>query len=283
MEITRTPQLMTSWAKSRSRLGETICLVPTMGYLHEGHLSLSRRGCEVADKIVVSLFVNPIQFGPGEDLDSYPRNFERDAKLAEKSGADVLFCPEVKDIYPDGFQTTISVAGLTQGLCGASRPGHFDGVTTVVAKLFNIVQPDYAVFGLKDFQQLAVIKKMVHDLNWDISVIGHPIVREKDGLAMSSRNTYLNHEQREKALCLYKAIEFARKEVDSGRDDACNLQQEITKLVSGYGDVAIDYISIVDAVSLEKCKKVDRNSVLALAVKIGRTRLIDNGFLYEDA
>jgi pantoate--beta-alanine ligase len=283
MEIIQKPDLMTTWANSKVGQGETICLVPTMGYLHDGHLALVRKGCDIADNVVVSLFVNPIQFGPGEDLGNYPRNFERDAELAEESGTNVLYSPDVKDVYPDGFQTKVSVAGLTTGLCGASRPGHFDGVTTVVAKLFNTVKPNSAVFGRKDFQQLAVIKKMVRDLNWDITIVGHPIVREKDGLAMSSRNAYLNKEERVKALCLFDSIQFARKQVSSGNQDAGALKKEIEHKILEYGDVFIDYISIVNAETLKECEVVDKNSVLALAVKIGSTRLIDNGFLYKNA
>jgi len=280
MEIIRTPELMTAWANSKVGQGETICLVPTMGYLHDGHLALVRKGCDIADNVVVSLFVNPIQFGPGEDLDSYPSSFEKDAGLAEESGADVLYSPEVNDVYPEGFQTKVSVTGLTNGLCGASRPGHFDGVTTVVAKLFNTVKPNYAVFGQKDFQQLAVIKKMVFDLNLDINIIGYPIVREKDGLAMSSRNTYLNKDERVKALCLFDSIQFARKQVGSGNQDAGILKKNIEQKILEYGDVLIDYISIVHAETLQECEVVDKDSVLALAVKIGRTKLIDNSFLY---
>lgn len=282
MEIIRTPEAMTTWANSVISQGETICLVPTMGYLHDGHLALIKKGCEVADYVVVSLFVNPIQFGEGEDLDCYPRNFDRDCNLADETGATVLFSPEVKDVYPEGFLTTVSVKGLTSGLCGASRPGHFDGVTTVVAKLFNIVKPNSAVFGQKDFQQLAVIKKMVADLNWDIDIIGHPIVREPDGLAMSSRNSYLNTEERARALCLHEAIQFARKQVGSGRHDSNALKEDVKNKIVEYGSVEIDYISIVDADTLSEAAHVKKDTVIALAVKIGKTRLIDNGYLFTD-
>lgn len=274
---------MTVWANSQIAQRKTICLVPTMGYLHDGHLALVHKGCELADHVIVSLFVNPIQFGPGEDLDSYPRSFERDVALSEKAGASVLFSPEVNEFYPDGFQTTVAVRGLTSGLCGASRPHHFDGVTTVVAKLFHTVKPHCAVFGQKDFQQLTIIKKMVSDLNWDISIVGHPIVREPDGLAMSSRNSYLDEEERLKARCLYDAIQFARKKVSAGSHNATALQEDIERRILGYDGVEIDYVSIVNAETLQECPVVDKDSVLALAVKIGGTRLIDNGFLYAEA
>ncbi|MBC8318684.1 MAG: pantoate--beta-alanine ligase [Desulfobulbaceae bacterium] len=283
MEIIRKPKRMTAWVNSQAALGKTICLVPTMGYLHDGHLALVRKGCEWADHVVVSLFVNPIQFGPGEDLDSYPRSFERDAALSEKVGASVLFSPEAIDLYPKGFQTTVTVKGLTSGLCGGSRPHHFDGVTTVVAKLFHIVKPHSAVFGQKDLQQLAVIKKMVSDLNWDIDILGHPIVREADGLAMSSRNSYLNEEERLKALCLHDAIQFARKKVRAGSQNAASLEEDIECRIRGCNGVVIDYVSIVNAETLQKCSVINNDSVLALAVKIGRTRLIDNGFLKAEA
>lgn len=203
---------VSQWKSAQYSVG----LVPTMGFFHKGHLSLMKTARDTCDKVVTSLFVNPMQFGENEDLDSYPRDQERDCALAQQEGVDVLFVPGSEDIYPKHFQTKISVTKLSQGLCGADRPGHFDGVATVVAKLFNIVNPDVAVFGQKDFQQLALIKQLVKDLNFQIEIIGNPIVREADGLAMSSRNKYLNSEEREVATCLYRAIQKAKGMLKQG-------------------------------------------------------------------
>jgi pantoate--beta-alanine ligase len=276
MEIIRDPVEMTLWSNQAIATGRSIGLVPTMGYFHDGHLSLMRVAKKKADFAVVSLFVNPIQFGPNEDLDAYPRDFERDCRLAEAQGVDILFAPEVVSMYPDGAKTKVVVSALTAGLCGASRPGHFDGVTTVVAKLFNVIKPQVAVFGQKDFQQLAVIRQMVRDLNWDIDIVGHPIVREADGLAMSSRNSYLTPEQRRTALCLYGAIRHAQERVRQGLSDAKVLAQEIKDLIRLQNGVEIDYISLVDQDTLESLTVLQKGTVLALAVKVGRTRLIDN-------
>src|SRR3989338_8511562 len=220
MESIRTPVEMTAWANKVLADGQTIGLVPTMGFFHEGHLCLMRKAKEKADRTVVSLFVNPIQFGANEDLSRYPRDFSRDSQLAEAEGVDVLFAPEAQAMYPPEASTREIVSGVTEGLCGAGRPGHFAGVATVVAKLFHIIKPHCAVFGKKDFQQLAVIEKMVADLNWDVEVIGHPIVREADGLAMSSRNTFLSVPERQAALCLFRAIGHARRRVLTGLVEA---------------------------------------------------------------
>ncbi len=282
MEIITKPAKMTAWANEQAGAGKKIVLVPTMGFFHEGHLALMKKAQERADRVVVSLFVNPIQFGPNEDLDSYPRDFARDCELAQSVGVDVLFAPDVEAMYPDGAKTRVTVAGLTSGLCGAKRPGHFDGVTTVVAKLFNIVKPQVAVFGKKDFQQLAVIRKMVRDLNWDLEIVGQPIVREADGLAMSSRNKYLSPSQRKQALCLSAAIQLARKRVRQGMDDAEALVDELGDLICREKESEIDYISVVDKDSLAPVTKLQAGSVLALAVKIGKTRLIDNDNLFEE-
>jgi len=279
MEIICTTGAMSTWTDTLRAEGRTICLVPTMGFFHAGHLALMKKAGEVADEVVVSLFVNPIQFGVGEDLDRYPRAFERDAELAEEAGVAVLFTPTAEEVYPSGFCTRVSVSGLTETLCGLSRPGHFDGVTTVVAKLFHMVKPHVAVFGAKDFQQLAVIRKMVSDLNWDVNIIAHPIVREKDGLAMSSRNTYLSGEERQKALCLSRSLQLARERVAAGEKDAPRLREEILQYITAYGDVDVDYVAIVDAETLASCDEITDGSLLALAVKIGRTRLIDNTLL----
>lgn len=279
MEKITSPAAMTAWADSRRAEGKKICLVPTMGFFHEGHLSLMRKGAKIADEVVVSLFVNPIQFAPGEDLDSYPRAFEQDAGLAEKNGAVVLFAPEVASVYPEGFCSRVEVDGITDQLCGASRPGHFSGVTTIVAKLFNMVKPHSAVFGEKDFQQLAVIRRMASDLNFDVEIIGYPIVREPDGLAMSSRNSYLSDQQREHALCLSQSMQVARQKVAEGEKNAAGLQEQIRNFILEFGEVTIDYVSIVNCRTLEFEAEISSDSLLALAVKIGKTRLIDNTLL----
>ncbi len=279
MDVIKTPDEMTAWSNRQISLNKTIALVPTMGCFHEGHLSLMRAAAVRADHVVTSLFVNPIQFGPNEDFATYPRTFVADKEGAEKSGVHVLFAPESSMLYPSAFRTNLSVTGLTKNLCGSSRPGHFDGVTTVVAKLFNIVKPHMAVFGQKDFQQLSVIRKMVRDLNWDIEIVGHPIVREPDGLAMSSRNTYLNTAERKSALCLFAALKFAQKSVKQGQLDAKVVIEETVKTINSVPLAEIEYISIVDDKTLLEQEKVTSCSVLALAVKFRETRLIDNGYL----
>lgn len=271
---------MTAWSREQFRNDKTIGLVPTMGYFHEGHLSLMRLAGRRADLVVVSLFVNPTQFGPGEDLSSYPRDFDRDRELAAAAGVDVLFVPEVAAMYPAGEKTTVIVRDLTDHLCGADRPGHFAGVATVVTKLFNIVRPDLAVFGRKDFQQLAVIRRMCTDLNMGVQIVGHPIVREADGLAMSSRNTYLDDSLRESALSLSKGIDLARRLAAAGERNVKQLTVAIRALVDSCPETVVDYISFVNDASLQEVSEVDGETVLALAVKIGgRVRLIDNGYV----
>jgi len=282
MEVIRSLAEMTGWSKRLTAGGKTIALVPTMGYFHEGHLRLMRMAVTQADTVVVSLFVNAMQFGPQEDLARYPRDFDRDRQLAENQGVDVLFSPSAEGMYPPGFGSLVRVEDMTATLCGKQRPGHFEGVTTVVAKLFHIVKPDMAIFGEKDFQQLSVIRKMVNDLDWDIDIIGHPIVREADGLAMSSRNIYLSPEERVKALSLYRAIEHSRLRVRDGLTDAGRLKDEIKAIIQASAEVSIDYVSIVDSLSLADKKTIDKQSVLALAVKFGNTRLIDNCFLCSE-
>ena len=281
MEIIRSTTAMTAWSNKAIRDGKRIALVPTMGYFHEGHLSLMRMASEKADLVVVSLFVNPIQFGEGEDLDKYPRDFDRDAALAKGEKVDVLFAPDSDVMYPEAILTTVSVDKLTCTLCGESRRGHFDAVSTVVAKFFNIVKPDSAVFGEKDFQQLAVIRRMVKDLNWDIDIVGHPIARESDGLAMSSRNTYLNPEERKSALCLYNAIRLAKKRAQEGMQQVNVIVREIKEQIASDKNVVVDYINIVDKDSLSDQQTLNDKSWLALAVRIGKTRLIDNAGLFE--
>ena len=281
MEIIRTPAEMTAWSNSAHAAGRTIGLVPTMGFFHEGHLHLMRKSRDKAECTVVSLFVNPIQFGANEDLGRYPRDFSRDCRLAEVEGVDVLFAPEVRDMYPEDASTRVIVSGLTDVLCGKSRPGHFAGVTTVVAKLFHTIKPHLAVFGRKDFQQLAVIRRMVADLNWDVEIIGYPIVRESDGLAMSSRNTYLSASERQAALCLFRAIGHARRRVRNGLVEAEVLLGEVEQLLQQEA-VIIEYARIVDQATLQPQAVLQKGAVLAMAVKVGATRLIDNDNLFDD-
>ena len=274
---------MTCWSREIISSGKTVALVPTMGYFHEGHLSLMRLAGQLADKVVVSLFVNSLQFGPNEDLSRYPRDLDRDAAMAENEKVDILFVPSDREMYSADFNASVMVGGITETLCGKQRPGHFEGVTTVVAKLFNIVKPHFAVFGQKDFQQLSVIRKMTSDLNWDIEIVGHPIVREDDGLAMSSRNTYLSSEERSKALFLYSAVSHAQQRFAEGLRDADRLKSEIRGIISANSGVNIDYISVVDKDTLSDKEVIDTKSVLALAVRVGNTRLIDNCFLGNDS
>jgi len=250
-----------------------------MGCFHAGHLQLMRWAKAKAKRVVVSLFVNPTQFGPTEDFSRYPRQFAADRDAAEEEGVDLLFAPTPEAMYPQGFQTDITVHGLSQGLCGKDRPGHFRGVTTVVGKLFNLVKPDVAIFGEKDLQQLAVIRQMVRDLNWDIKIFGHPIVREEDGLAMSSRNTYLSPEERRSALRLSRTLHLVREEVAKGEKRAPALLGMAQAHLVLDNTIKTDYIEIVDQHTLTGQEVVDQSSILAMAVKIGRTRLIDNGHL----
>ena len=274
---------MTRWSNEVIASGKALALVPTMGYFHAGHLSLMRQAGRLADHVVVSLFVNSLQFGPREDLSRYPRDLQRDARLAENEKVDILFVPTSEEMYAPDFNTRVRVNGITDTLCGQQRPTHFEGVTTVVAKLFNIIKPHCAVFGQKDFQQLSVIRKMVRELNWDIEIFAHPIVREDDGLAMSSRNTYLSSEERSKALCLNKAIQHAKARFADGLDDPDLLISEIRDIISANSGVSIDYISVVDKDTLSDKEVIDSQSVLALAIKVGGTRLIDNCFMGSDS
>lgn len=280
MDVITKAAAMNDWSLEQSRRGRTIALVPTMGFFHEGHLSLMRMAADHADEVVVSLFVNPMQFGVNEDLDRYPRNFHRDSDLAEKERVSLLFTPEPEEMYPRDFQTAVSVDTLSRHLCGASRPGHFTGVATVVCKLFHMVGPDCAVFGQKDFQQLAIIRQMVRDLNMNVRILAHPIVREKDGLAMSSRNSYLDEEQRKSALGLSKAIELARLLYRDGLRDIDSLKKEVNREILSFAGTRIEYVEFVDQTTLESVQRADDNTLLALAVTIdNRVRLIDNGLL----
>lgn len=281
MEIITTVDGVRKQVKEWRKEGLSVGLVPTMGYLHEGHKSLIDKTVAENDRVVVSVFVNPIQFGPTEDLASYPRDLDRDAELCEKAGANVIFHPEDSEMYFDDFCTYVDMDDLTKGLCGKTRPTHFRGVCTVVSKLFHIVAPDRAYFGQKDAQQLAVIRRMVRDLNFDIEIVGCPIVREADGLAKSSRNTYLSAEERKAALVLSKAVFLGEKLVREGETDADKLVSEMKACIEAEKLAKIDYVSAVDAVTMESIHRIDRPVLVAMAVYIGKTRLIDN-FLTED-
>lgn len=277
MKIIYTVEQMRLWHKGERQKGKKIGFVPTMGYLHEGHLSLVEAAKCENDAVVMSIFVNPLQFGPNEDYKTYPRDIERDSRLAEEAGVDAVFIPEVSEMYPYYPQlTTVEVKDISERLCGASRPGHFTGVTTVVTKLFNIVQPDAAYFGQKDYQQVQVIKKMVADLNMPVRVISVPIKRETDGLAMSSRNTYLSEKERIEALSLNEALLLCKDSYEKGEKDAEKLKEIMGKRIRKEPSASIDYIEICDADTLKPVDKITKPTVVALAVKIGRTRLIDN-------
>jgi pantoate--beta-alanine ligase len=276
MEILSTAREMQAFSESLRNKGQKIALVPTMGYFHDGHLSLMQEGARLGDFLAISIYVNPTQFGPGEDLERYPRDFERDRSLAEGVGVDVIYYPENKEMYPEYYQTYVTVEAVTQNLCGISRPGHFRGVATVCAKLFNIVKPHVAIFGKKDFQQLVTIKRMVQDLNMDLEIIGMPIVREADGLAMSSRNVYLKENERDSALSLSRSLKMAKKMYESGIKEAHFILSEVKKFIEGHPYAEIDYVSICDTTTLRDIDRVNGNAVLALAVKVSKTRLIDN-------
>jgi len=259
--------------------GLSIGLVPTMGYLHEGHQSLMRQASE-NDRVVVSIFVNPMQFGPREDLSSYPRDFDSDSKLCEENGVDLIFIPEPQSMYESDFCSYVDMSVLTEELCGLSRPVHFRGVCTVVSKLFNIITPDRAYFGEKDAQQLAIIKHMVRDLNFNIEIIGCPIIREKDGLAKSSRNTYLNEEERKAALVLSEANQIGKKILTDGEKDAAVLVKLMKDYIEKEPLARIDYLKVVDVLSIRQVEKIEGSVLVAMAVYIGKTRLIDN-FTYN--
>lgn len=263
------------------RKDKKIGFVPTMGYLHEGHLALVRKASELSDIVVVSIFINPTQFGPNEDLAKYPRDFEKDANLLEQEKADIVFFPESKEVYPKGYSTYVQVRDLQNHLCGKSRTGHFVGVATVVAKLFNIVKPHFAVFGQKDYQQLKVIERMVQDLNMDIEIIGYPTVREQDGLAMSSRNTYLNPDERSRALLISASLAEAERLFRNGTRDATLIQREVERVLKSKEGVDIEYVSVTDPDTLEDIKQIQDKALVAIACHVGKTRLIDNKVLTE--
>ncbi|HEY82935.1 MAG TPA: pantoate--beta-alanine ligase [Dehalococcoidia bacterium] len=269
-------ETITEMREARRQLTEPVGFVPTMGYFHEGHLSLIRRARADNPSVVVSIFVNPTQFGPHEDFDTYPRDPERDLALLEKERADIVFMPSVAQMYPPGFNSWVEVSKLTERLEGASRPGHFRGVATVVTKLFNIVQPNVAYFGQKDAQQAIVIRKMVADLNMNLEIVILPTVREPDGLATSSRNAYLNAEERQAATVLYRALSLAQKLWAQGEKDAEHIRQEMKALIQKEPLATIDYVSIADPQTLEEQDQIKPPALASLAVKIGKTRLIDN-------
>ncbi|HOJ71779.1 MAG TPA: pantoate--beta-alanine ligase [Syntrophorhabdaceae bacterium] len=282
MKIIETVKEMQGIADDLRRAGKKIGFVPTMGYLHEGHLALVRKAREISDTVVVSIFVNPTQFGPTEDLDRYPRDFERDRSLLEAEKTDIIFFPDARQMYPERYATYVQVRGLEDFLCGRTRKGHFIGVATVVTKLFNIVKPHYAVFGQKDFQQLKVIERMVKDLNMDLEIIPYPTVREKDGLAMSSRNTYLNPQERERALLIHESIKKVTELFKNGIRDASILKEKAREVLLSKDGLDIEYITIADTETLEDIEIIKDKALYAVACRAGKTRLIDNTILMED-
>ena len=276
MEVIERAEKMQRASEAYRQAGRTIALVPTMGFFHEGHLELMRVAKKHSDILIISIFVNPKQFGPGEDLGQYPRDRDGDLMKARDVGVDVVFMPSSEDIYPEGFQTGVKVEKVTRGLCGLSRPGHFNGVTTVVAKLFNITKPHLAVFGKKDYQQLTAVSRMVTDLNMDVQILGVPTVREEDGLAMSSRNSYLSVEERKSALCLKKSLDLAVHIFRGGERSSKVIKYAIEDMIRSHLFTQIDYISLCDPVTLEEIETLGEETLLALAVRVGKTRLIDN-------
>ena len=276
MQIVSTVEEVREIVKKWRSEGLSVGLVPTMGYLHEGHKSLIDKAVEENQRVVVSVFVNPIQFGPTEDLATYPRDLERDAALCENAGADLIFHPEKEDMYFDDFCTYVDMENLTKGLCGKTRPTHFRGVCTVVSKLFNIVHPDRAYFGQKDAQQLAVVRRMVRDLNFDLEIVGCPIIREKDGLAKSSRNTYLSTEERAAAIILHKGLMKGEEVVRAGERNAEAVKKAIRDVIESEPLAKVDYVEVVDFDTIEEVETLKGNVLAAVAVYIGKTRLIDN-------
>ncbi|MBR4862735.1 MAG: pantoate--beta-alanine ligase [Firmicutes bacterium] len=281
MKIVKTAEEVRAQVKEWRKEGYTVGLVPTMGFLHEGHKSLIVRAAAENDKVVVSDFVNPTQFGPGEDLESYPRDLDRDAALCEEAGADLIFNPEPSDMYFPDATTYVTMTELNEELCGKTRPIHFRGVCTVVSKLFHIVAPDRAYFGQKDAQQLAIIKRMVRDLNFDLEIVGCPIVREDDGLAKSSRNTYLNAQERQAALCLSKAVKLGQQMAAAGEKDAAKVVGAMKELIEKEPLARIDYVEAVNGINMRPVETLDAPVLVAMAVYIGKTRLIDN-FIIEE-
>jgi len=279
MQIIRDPRSMQALAQTFRRAGHRIGVVPTMGYLHAGHLALVAEARRRADRVILTLFVNPTQFAPGEDLDRYPRDFERDERLCREAGVDVLFAPDAGSMYAPDASVALTESLLSRRLCGASRPTHFAGVLTVVAKLFNLTLPDVGVFGAKDAQQVRVIRRMVRDLDFPLEVVEVPTVREPDGLAMSSRNVYLNTEERQQALCLRRALDQVRAQFAAGERDPARLVQVIREEVTRSPLGSLDYAEIVDDESLQPVQRIERPVLVAIAVRFSRARLIDNTVL----
>lgn len=276
MEIIREIVELKKIVDEARKKGQTIGFVPTMGYLHEGHITIMRQAKSACDIVIASIFVNPLQFGIGEDYEEYPRDLAHDAALAESAGVHIIFAPTVAEMYPQGYSSFVEVLGITEYLCGASRPGHFRGVTTVVMKLLNIVEPDQAFFGQKDAQQVIVIKRMVQDLNMNVAIVVVPIVREQDGLAMSSRNVFLSAEERSAAPILFKSLLEVRQLLQDGERDVQHLRAVIREHIIAQPTADIDYISITDLTSLKEVDKINGSVLIALAVRFGTTRLIDN-------
>lgn len=281
MRVIETITGMKAFIKETKEKGKSIGMVPTMGALHEGHLTLMRQACETCDVVVATIFVNPTQFGPGEDFQSYPRDLSGDREQVASAGVDVLFHPQVAEMYPQGYATFVNVRGITEKLCGASRPGHFQGVATVVLKLINLIQPDRAFFGQKDAQQVLVIRRMIQDLNLDTAIEMVPIVRESDGLAKSSRNVYLSAEEREAALVLSRSLKKAEQAVSNGERSIGRLKDLVKNEIAAERLVAVDYIEIYGYPDLQPVEELRGQVLLALAVKIGKTRLIDNSILED--
>lgn len=282
MEVLSTNDEMTKWREERYRKGQIVGFVPTMGYFHKGHLALMEEALQRADEVVVSIFVNPTQFSPGEDLDQYPRDLERDLKLCRDLGVQAIFAPEVEEMYPPGFQTRVQVEDLTQNLCGQYRPGHFAGVALVVTKLFCVIRPHLAVFGEKDFQQLVVTKRLSKDLNLGVEIVAHPTVREPDGLAMSSRNKYLSEEERNSALSLSRSLLAARDMVAKGERRVDVLLTRAKEMIEAEPHTRIQYVQVVDEETVADIDEVTPKAVMAMAVFVGQARLIDNMRLWTD-
>jgi len=282
MKIIKSAKEMQSFSETLRNQGKIVTFVPTMGYFHEGHLNLMREGRKRGGCVVVSIYVNPTQFGPNEDFEQYPRDFERDLAMAQSVGVDVIYYPSNQEMYPPNYQTYITVEGVTDNLCGLSRPGHFRGVATVCAKLFNAVKPHIAVFGKKDFQQLATIKRMVQDLNLDLEVVGMATTREPDGLAMSSRNIYLKAEERKSALSLSRSLKMARELYEQGERDAATIITKVKNHIESNPYTKIDYAQICDTTTMKDVARLEGECVIALAVRVGKTRLIDNYVFGEE-
>ncbi|MEK6678843.1 MAG: pantoate--beta-alanine ligase [Nitrospirota bacterium] len=276
MQVIEKIKDVSNFIKELKAQKKTVGFVPTMGFLHEGHLSLMRYAKKVTDVVVVSIFVNPTQFGPKEDFNAYPRDMEGDKGKCLEAGVDILFIPSASEIYPEGYLTYVNVEKIADVMCGASRAGHFKGVATIVAKLFNIVKPDKAFFGQKDYQQAVVIKRMAADLNMDVDIEALPTVREPDGLAISSRNSYLSGAERAAAACLYMSLKLAEDRIGKGEKNSAKIIEAMQHIIQAEKLVKIDYIAIADTETLEEVKTIDRKVVIALAVWIGKTRLIDN-------